>query len=66
MPPLEGAQDLPQALKTIPDAVARGEITPGEGHTLTAMLDTYRKGLETVDHEARIMALEKEMDRRKS
>ena len=60
LPPLEGAQDLPQALKAILDGVARGEITPGEGHTLTAMLDTYRKGLETTDLEARITALEKE------
>ena len=66
LPPLEGAQDLPQALKAILEAVARGEITPGEGHTLTAMLDAYRKGLETTDHEARITALEKERDRGKS
>ena len=65
LPPLEGAQDLPQALKAILDAVARGEITPGEGHTLTAMLDAYRKGLETTDLEARITALEKERDRGK-
>jgi hypothetical protein len=66
IPQLEGAQDLPQALKAILEAVAQGEITPGEGHTLTAMLDAYRKGLETVDHEARITALEKEMDHGKS
>ena len=66
LPPLEGAEDLPQALKAVLEAVAQGEITPGEGHTFTAMLDTYRKGLETTDHEARITALEEERDRGKS
>jgi hypothetical protein len=66
LPRIEGAQDLVKALGAILEAVARGEITPGEGQTLTAMLDGYRKGLETVDHEARITTLEKEMDRGKS
>jgi hypothetical protein len=60
LPQLEGAEDLTKALGAILEAVAQGEITPGEGQTLTAMLDTYRKGLETTDHEARIIALEKE------
>jgi hypothetical protein len=40
--------------------VARGKITMGEGQTLTAMLDGYRKGLETADLETRVGALEKE------
>ncbi len=66
LPPLEGAQDLPRVLKAILEAVARGEITPGEGHTLTSMLDTYRKGLEIMDLEARVTALEKERARGKS
>ena len=66
LPPLEGAQDLPRALKAILDAVAQGEITPGEGQTLTAMLDSYRKGLETTDLEARLTVLEEEMERGKS
>jgi len=60
LPKIEEAADLPKALLAILEAVAQGEITPGEGHTLTAMLNTYRKGLETTDHEARITALEEE------
>ncbi len=60
LPRLEGVEDLPQALKTILGAVAQGEITPGEGQTLTAMVEAYRKGLEMTDHEDRITALEKE------
>ena len=66
LPRIEGAQDLVKALGAILEAVARGEITPGEGQTLTAMLDGYRKGLETADLEARVTALEKERARGKS
>jgi hypothetical protein len=65
LPKLEGAADLPVFLKAILEAVAQGEITPGEGQTLTAMLDNYRKGLETTDLEARMTALEKEAARGK-
>ena len=61
LPTIEGAADLPQALGAILAAVAQGEITPGEGQTLTTMLDAYRKGLETTDFEARITALERRM-----
>jgi hypothetical protein len=60
LPRIKGAQDLVKALGAILEAVARGEITPGEGQTLTGMLDGYRKGLETADLETRIAALEKE------
>jgi len=60
LPKIKGAEDLVKALGAILEAVAQGEITPGEGQTLTAMLDGYRKGLETADHEARITALEEE------
>jgi hypothetical protein len=65
LPKLEGAEDFPQALKAILEAVARGEITPGEGHTLMAMVDVFRKGLEITDHEARITQLEEELERGK-
>lgn len=60
LPKITGAEDLAKALGAILAAVAQGEITPGEGQTLTAILDAYRKGLETTDLEARITALEKE------
>jgi len=66
LPRIEGAEDLVKALRAILEAVAQGEITPAEGQTLTAMLDGYRKGLETADLEARVTALEKERARGKS
>jgi hypothetical protein len=65
LPPIQGAADLAQALGAILEAVAHGEITPGEGHVLTGILEAYRKGWEAVDFEARLSALEKEVARGK-
>jgi hypothetical protein len=59
LPKIKGAEDLAQALGAILEAVANGEITPGEGQILTNILEAYRKGLETSDLEARIAALER-------
>jgi hypothetical protein len=60
LPKVEEAADLPKALLAILEAVAQGEITPGEGQELTAMLatmvTTYQKGLETGDLEGRLKA----------
>lgn len=46
------------AQQQILEAVARGDITPGEANTLTSVLDARRKALELQDLEARITALE--------
>jgi hypothetical protein len=61
LPPLQGVDDLPQALQAIIAAVAQGEISPGEGQILSAMLQGFRKGCETMDLEARVAALEKKV-----
>jgi hypothetical protein len=58
LPKVEGAGDLPAALSAVMAAVAQGDITPGEGQALTAMLEACRKGLEFADIEARLRALE--------
>jgi hypothetical protein len=58
LPKVKQAADLPAALSAVMVAVAQGNITPGEGQALTAMLEAYRKGLEFTDIEARLMALE--------
>ena len=56
LPETKSAADLPKALLAILEAVAQGEITPGEGQALTAMLATmiatYEKGLVTGRWEA--------------
>src|SRR5208337_2817892 len=61
LPKIEGTEDLPKVMGAILQAVAQGEITPGEGQTLTTMLGAYRKGLETADIETRLTALERTM-----
>jgi hypothetical protein len=58
LPKVDGAADLPAALSAVMAAVAQGDITPGEGQALTAMLEAYRKGLEFTDIEARLRTLE--------
>ena len=58
LPRVKDAQDLPKALEAVMQTVAVGELTPGEGQALTAMLEAYRKGLELTDIEARLTALE--------
>jgi hypothetical protein len=63
LPKVRGAADLPGALQAVMSAVAQGEITPGEGQALTAMLDAYRKGLELTDLEARVQNLEAKYDK---
>lgn len=58
LPKVEAVGDIPKALGALLEAVAQGEITPGEGQSLAAMLEAYRKGLELTDLEARLTALE--------
>lgn len=50
--------DIPEALGAILEAVAKGEITPGEGQSVAGMLGAYCKAAELVNHEARLEALE--------
>lgn len=59
LPKIKGAADLPAALARVLKAVAGGEITPGEGQSLAAMIEAFRKGIELAEIEARLTALEK-------
>jgi hypothetical protein len=43
--------------------LAQGEITPGEAHSVAAMLEIYRKSLETTEVLARIAALEEKINK---
>ena len=58
LPKVQSAEDLPRAFAKIMDAVAKGELTPGEGQTVTALLEAWRKGFEMTELEARVRALE--------
>jgi hypothetical protein len=52
------AERLPQALEIIVKAVASGDLLPGEGQTLTGMLNALGKALEIAELEKRVAALE--------
>ena len=58
IPPMETARDAAKAAGAIIDAVASGDLTPTEGAHIMALVEGFRRTLETSDLEARVMALE--------
>jgi len=58
MPRMETAADAAKAAGAVVEAVAVGELTPTEGAHIMALLETYRRTLETSELEARVAALE--------
>ena len=58
LPPMETARDAAKAAGAVLGAVAEGELTPGEGAALMALVEGFRRTLETTELEARVAALE--------
>lgn len=58
LPPVETAADAKRASSAVLTAVAAGDITPGEGQSVMALLTAHRAIVETQELEARIAALE--------
>lgn len=58
LPKMVAAQDAAKAAGSVLDAVAEGNLTPTEGTHLMALIETYRRTLETTELEKRITALE--------
>jgi len=58
LPEVDATSDIVSAIGATLDAVAVGEITPGEGTAIAGLLDTKRKAIETEEIEKRITALE--------
>ena len=58
LPPVESAADTVKALGALLAAVASGELSPEEGASVAALLETNRKAIELADIEARLAALE--------
>lgn len=52
------AQGVAEAQRQILEAVAAGELTPGEASTLSGIVEARRKAIETVELEQRITQLE--------
>ena len=47
-----------KAMAAVLEATAQGELTPGEGAAIAALVEQYRKTLELTELEARLAALE--------
>ena len=58
LPKMENARDAAKAASAVLDTVALGELTPTEGAHIMALVEAYRRTLETTELEARVAALE--------
>ena len=58
LPRMETARDAAKAAGAVLDAVATGNLTPTEGAHIMALVETFRRTLETSELEARVVALE--------
>lgn len=59
LPPMQSAADAATAVAAVLDAVAVGELTPAEGAHVMALVEGYRRTLETSEIEARVAELER-------
>ena len=60
LPPIHSADDILAAIKVVSGAVGRGAITPGEGFTLSQMIETFLRAIEASDFEGRLRELEED------
>lgn len=59
LPPIQCARDAAGAAAAVLGAVADGDLTPTEGAHVMALVETYRRTLETTELESRVAALER-------
>src|ERR1700730_5889720 len=60
LPPIRSADDILGAIKVVSGAVGRGAITPGEGFTLSQMIETFLRAIDASDFEGRLRELEED------
>jgi hypothetical protein len=65
LPPIHGADDILAAIKVVSGAVGRGAITPGEGFTLSQMIETFLRAIDASDFEGRLRELEEDQAARR-
>jgi hypothetical protein len=58
LPEMNSPADALKAVAAITDAVAAGELTPGEAADLSQLVANYAKALEVVDLDERVSRLE--------
>lgn len=60
LPPMQSAADAARTASAVLDAVTIGDLTPTEAAQIMALIEAYRRTLETSELEARVAALENE------
>ena len=58
IPPITDASEAAQAAQSVLQAVSEGSITPLEGAAVMGLVESYRRTLETSEHDKRLAALE--------
>jgi hypothetical protein len=58
LPPVNTASEVAKALNVVLKAISSGGLTPEEGATISSILETKRRVIETVEQEERIAALQ--------
>jgi hypothetical protein len=58
LPPIRTAADIAGAMAAITNAVAQGDLTPGEAEGLGRLIETYLRAFEASDFDARLKAIE--------
>ena len=58
LPPMQTAQDVALAATAVLSAVADGDLTPGEGTLIMALLEAARRSVELTELELRLRRLE--------
>ncbi len=59
LPAMQSASDAAKGAAAVLASVAEGELTPTEGAGIMALVEAYRRTLETTELEARVVALER-------
>jgi hypothetical protein len=59
--PIKTSADALEAMSRIVVATGKGDISPNEAMELSAVVDEARKAIESIDHEARLVAIEARM-----
>ena len=62
LPDVKTSEGVSLAQTSVVQAVGEGEITPEEGQVLSNILESRRKSIETVEHEQRLVELEKRVN----
>jgi len=66
LPDTSTTEGVSKAQQVIIEAVGRGELLPGEGNTLAAIVENRRKALETEDLERRLTDVEEQQRSRQA